>query len=102
MDKIQSESFNRVLKDKYGIEWFNGLATSYYTDGKTDGLYRRVSEHELIGIMVSELYRKGLYLQPKFDGWHLVHMADSEYDRELGNQSLPQALTKAVESVDWS
>ena len=104
MNRIQSESFERVLKDKYGMEWDivgkDGLNNYIY--GYTKNWKNEISEHELIGIMVSELMMKrfsvmGLSKEYKYC---VASTNNVESDRVF-NSSLYEALRKAVEAIEW-
>ena len=54
MHRMKSKKFERILKEKYGIEWKGGHKAYHFKDS----LYP-VREAELIGIMVIELMEKG-------------------------------------------
>ena len=58
MNRIMSKEFEKILKDKYDVWW--DRACKWYTDGDREHI-GSVGEHELIGIMVSELYSKFKY-----------------------------------------
>jgi len=97
MERINSESFEKVLRDKHGIEWDVSHYSRY-------GFTRAAEPEELIGIMVSELLGKS-------ESWELfidneADCKESYFTYWLGNvksggESLYQALRKAVEGIEW-
>ena len=57
MNRIQSESFERLLKDKYDVDWIGDIVgNGVYIKEKYTQNEHIASEHELIGIMVTELF----------------------------------------------
>ena len=104
---IKSDSFNKLLENKYGIKYCRhcdcvdttvpNTAEDYYKTGGHD-----VSEEELVGIMMTSIFDRFNGSVSKYpdraeiDFWygfkHCVFSAENVYE----------ALKKAVGSIEWN
>ena len=102
MERINSEGFESLLKDKYGIEWSGTYMKKVLCGALQEDVWTEISEHELIGIMVSEIMLKdtGVQLVPADDGTELTLIFPGDLESMVGG-SLYLALKKAVESIEW-
>jgi len=103
MDRIASESFERVLRDKYGIEWMDSLNRYMYLDE-----YEKAwdcKEVGLVGAMVSELMARYWEFNAEattYSGmFEIVIGHDGAMIEHVEGKGLYEALKKAVESISW-
>ena len=103
--KRYNESFEKILKDKYGMHWHEWayMERTEYTGVRAGGYKsREINEQELIGIMVTELLAYNLQLGLIDDGE--IEVFDEIYEGDLKGvgKDLFTALQKAINFIDWS
>ena len=101
MGRIQSGSFEQVLKDKYKIGF---VVDKYIRNANCLGkdFAIPVSEHELIGIMASELVEEiDMLMCNSGTGYSVSDLTGDEMG-DLGCGKTPyEALRKTVEALQW-
>ena len=115
MNRIKPDAFEKILKDKYDVDWIGDIVgNGIYIKEKYTQNEHIVSEHELIGIMVTELKENEEkdtsfhFERDKKGRWHSWKMVMSYisiedfliyYTKSNGEESLYEALRKGVEGV---